>query len=199
MSCFQNHKHNKQLKSDSARVRFLPCVSQQPKTLAMEKIVIVRTATKKDSSVLLWFIKQKAEFDRSMKGFNGEVSTTKERIEQTLFGDYPFAHALLLEHNSGYLGFALYHYRYSSFSGEPSIWLDDLLVIGKQRSKGYGYELMQALKSQAELSSASHISWTASPQNKKAHALYKKLGAEVERMDGHRLYFRWAVYEEQAI
>ena len=161
----------------------------------MEKTVIVRTATKKDSVVLLEFIEQKADFDRSMKGFSGEISTTVEKIERTLFGDYPFAHALLLEQDGEALGFALFHYRYSSFSGEPSIWLDDLLVIGNQRSKGYGYELMLALKIQAESLSAPHISWTASPNNKKAYEFYKRLGAEVERMDGQRPFFRWSMYD----
>ena len=156
--------------------------------------MIVRTATKKDSNILLGLIEQKAEFDRSMKGFCGEISTTVEKIERTLFGDYPFAHALLIEQHSEVLGFALFHYRYSSFRGEPSIWLDDLFVTGKQRSKGYGRELMLALKSQAESSAASHMAWTASPNNQKAHEFYKRLGAEVERMEGLRPYFRWAVY-----
>lgn len=90
----------------------------------------VRKASKQDSSKLLELIEKKAEFDRSMKGFEGEISTTTEKIERTLFGDYPFAHALLLELNEDVLGFALFHYRYSSFSGEPSIWLDDLWLLG---------------------------------------------------------------------
>ena len=153
----------------------------------------VRKAIKRDSRKLLELIGHKADFDRKMKGFNGEVSTTKEKIERTLFGDYPFAHALLLEVNGEVQGFALFHYRYSSFSGEPSIWLDDLLVVDKHRSKGFGAELMQALKLEAEKSLSSHISWTASPHNTKAHNFYKKLGAQVERMDGKRPYFRWAI------
>ncbi len=90
----------------------------------------VRKAIKQDSSKLLELIGHKAEFDRSMKGFDGEISTTKEKIERTLFGEYPFAQALLLEADGKVLGFALFHYRYSSFRGEPSIWLDDLLVVG---------------------------------------------------------------------
>ncbi len=110
-----------------------------------------------------------------------------------MFGDYPFAHALLLELDGEVLGFALYHYRYSSFRGEPSIWLDDLLVVGNQRSNGYGRELMRALKIEAEKSFCSHISWTASPLNTKAHEFYKRIGAEVERMDGKRPYFRWVI------
>ncbi len=157
----------------------------------------VRNAIKSDASTLLSLIEQKAEFDRAMKGFNGEISTTVEKIERTLFGDYPFAHALLLEQDNDVLGFALFHYRYSSFSGEPSIWLDDLLVVENQRSKGYGYKLMLALKTQAISSSVSHISWTASPHNDKAHEFYKRLGAEVERLDGQRPYFRWVMREQQ--
>ena len=153
----------------------------------------VRKAIKRDSRKLLELIGHKADFDRKMKGFNGEVSTTNEKIERTLFGDYPFAHALLLEVNGDVLGFALFHYRYSSFSGEPSIWLDDLLVVDKHRSNGFGAGLMQALKLEAEKSLSSHISWTASPHNTKAHNFYKNLGAEVERMDGKRPYFRWVI------
>ena len=155
--------------------------------------MIVRNATKKDAGKLLELIKLKAEFDRSMKGFNGDISTTVDKIERTLFGDYPFAHALLLERESEVVGFALFHFRYSSFSGEPSMWLDDLLVVGEQRSKGYGHQLMQALKRRAQASSASHIAWTASPYNKKAHQFYTKLGAEIERLDGERPFFRWKV------
>ncbi|MCG9651027.1 GNAT family N-acetyltransferase [Vibrio brasiliensis] len=159
----------------------------------MEQGMIVRNATKKDAGKLLELIELKAEFDRSMKGFKGQISTTVEKIERTLFGDYPFAHALLLERESEVLGFALFHYRYSSFSGEPSMWLDDLLVVGEQRSKGYGHKLMLAMKAQAEASSVSHIAWTASPHNKKAHEFYTRLGVEIERMDGQRPYFRWQV------
>ncbi|MBC7005013.1 GNAT family N-acetyltransferase [Photobacterium sp. BZF1] len=154
----------------------------------------VRKASKPDSSTLLELIEQKAEFDRGMKGFTGEISTTKEKIERTLFSDCPFAHALLLELNGEVQGFALFHYRYSSFSGEPSIWLDDLLVVSSHRSRGYGAELMHALKVEAEKSLSSHISWTASPYNTKAHEFYTKLGAEIERMDGQRPYFRWEIF-----
>ncbi|MEF2524173.1 GNAT family N-acetyltransferase [Vibrio mimicus] len=159
-----------------------------------ENEVNVRKASKEDLSKLLELIEQKAEFDRSMKGFEGAISTTTEKIERTLFGDYPFAHALLLELDGEVLGFALFHYRYSSFTGAPSIWLDDLLVVETHRSSGYGSELMHALKMEAEKSFASHISWTASPHNTRAHEFYKQLGEEVERMDGQRPYFRWAMF-----
>jgi hypothetical protein len=56
---------------------------------------------------------------------------------------------------------------------------------------------MLALKTEAISSSVSHISWTASPYNNKAHEYYKRLGAEVGRLDGQRPYFRWVMCEPQ--
>ncbi|CZF81487.1 Acetyltransferase (GNAT) family protein [Grimontia celer] len=156
--------------------------------------MIVRNAVKEDSSKLLALISLKAEFDRSMKGFNGEISTSVEKIERTLFGKQRYAHALLLESSDGeVIGFALFHYRYSSFSGEPLIWLDDLLVVDERRSRGYGHVLMKSLYDLARESLASHIAWTASPYNKKAHNFYNRIGACIERMDGERPFFRWDV------
>ncbi|WP_425667007.1 N-acetyltransferase family protein [Vibrio tubiashii] len=153
----------------------------------------VRKALKQDAGKLLELIVLKSEFDRSMKGFDGQISTTIEKIQRTLFCEHPFAYALLLEVDEEVLGFALFHYRYSSFSGEPSIWLDDLLIVGNSRSKGYGAALMYSLKIEGEKALASHISWTASPYNTKAHKFYARLGAEIERMEGKRPFFRWAI------
>jgi GNAT superfamily N-acetyltransferase len=155
--------------------------------------VKVRKALKQDAGILLGLIVLKSEFDRSMKGFDGQISTTIEKIQRTLFGESPFAYALLLEVDEEVLGFALYHYRYSSFSGEPSVWLDDLLIVGSSRSKGYGAALMHSLKIEGEKALASHISWTASPYNTKAQKFYARLGAEIERMEGKRPFFRWAL------
>ncbi|WP_104399073.1 GNAT family N-acetyltransferase [Vibrio penaeicida] len=153
----------------------------------------IRKATVEDASLLLDLIKEKAEFDRQMKGFFGEVTTTVNKIESTLFGPQPFAHAILLEVDNRVHGFALYHYRYSSFSGTPSVWLDDLLVVGEYRSKGYGRHILKALFEIAEEHSVSHISWTASPLNKRAHQFYVGLGATIERWEGERPYFHWLI------
>ncbi|MGF1751927.1 GNAT family N-acetyltransferase, partial [Vibrio cionasavignyae] len=53
--------------------------------------MIVRKATSEDSAKLLELIELKAEFDRAMKGFTGEISTTIGKIESTLFGRVPYA------------------------------------------------------------------------------------------------------------
>ncbi len=44
-------------------------------------------------------------------------------------------------------GFALYGFRYSSFAGQSSIWLDDLYIDREMRSQGAGALLMKRLAS----------------------------------------------------
>ena len=153
----------------------------------------IRKAVQSDTSVILSLVHTKAEFDREMKGFHGEVTSSEEKIKNTLFNKNPFAYALLLEEGGQVLGFALYHYRYSSFKGEPSVWLDDLIVLEENRSKAYGYNLMQALKGEAIKIGASHIGWTASPLNVKGQNFYNKIGAKIDAMNGSRPFYSWSV------
>ena len=125
-----------------------------------------------------------------MGGFDGAISTSVEKIKQTLFGALPYAHALIAKEGDHSVGFALYHFRYSSFSGQPSIWLDDIYIIDGARSKGIGAKLMAHLMLDAKEHSCSHISWTASPHNVRGMKFYEDLGALVERMEGARPFYR---------
>jgi len=151
----------------------------------------IRKARSDDSKDILNLILLKAEFDREMKGFDASVSSTVEKINATIFCEKPFAYVILLEVKDQCVGFVLYHFRYSSFTGRPSIWLDDLFVLNDYRSKGYGFELMKALKKEANLIKASHIAWTASPLNIRGHLFYLRIGAIVERMEDKRPFYRW--------
>ncbi|CCN72808.1 putative Acyl-CoA N-acyltransferase (fragment) [Vibrio nigripulchritudo SFn118] len=118
----------------------------------------VRKAIFEDAPILLDLINKKADFDRSMRGFEGEITTSVERIQKTFFNPEPFAHAIILELSGEPIGFAIFHYRYSSFSGLPSVWLDDLLVLNTERSKGHGRKVMAFLKELAQEKGGSHIS-----------------------------------------
>jgi hypothetical protein len=91
-----------------------------------------------------------AEFDGKTRVSICIVSTTVEKIERVLFGKQPFAYVLLIKDKQQTIGFALYHIRYSSFSGLPSIWLDDLFVNNRERSIGGGLQIMKALTKEAD-------------------------------------------------
>jgi len=147
----------------------------------------IRAATIDDVKTILRFIKQKAEFDISMKGFSGVIETSEELLLDTLFNKNPYAHAVLAESAGTVNGFALYYFRYSSFKGKPHLWLEDLLVIPKSRSKGIGQKLMKYLAVQANNKNCSHMAWTASINNTKGIQFYERLGAKIQEKNNKRL------------
>ena len=151
----------------------------------------VRPATIDDVSVIHAFIHKKAVFDRETGAFSGTVGTNEERIRATLFGDRPFARVLLAELDGAPRAFALFYFRYSSFSGRPSLWLDDLYVDDGARSRGVGDRLMAVLMHTATEHDCSHLAWTAAVQNPRGIAFYRRLGARIVEQTPVQVTFWW--------
>jgi hypothetical protein len=98
----------------------------------------VRQAAVADAAEVLALVRAKAEFDRESGAFAGDPGTTEDLIRRHLFGPRPFAFVLLTGGPGQAVGFALYDFRYSSFRGRPSAWLDDLYVYPPARRQGAG-------------------------------------------------------------
>jgi GNAT superfamily N-acetyltransferase len=151
----------------------------------------IRDAQENDAALILGFIQNKAAFDKGMHAFEGEIQTDETRIRHTLFGPQPFARVLIAENENEPAGFALFYFRYSSFQGRASLWLDDLYVDEKQRSRGVGAALMNRLAQIAVQNRCTHMSWTASVNNTRGLRFYEKLGAQIVERKEHQLVFRW--------
>lgn len=144
----------------------------------------VRAATIADVAEVLEFVRAKAQFDRQLGAFTGELGTNEELIRQNLFGQHPFAFALLAGGPGPATGFALYYFRYSSFRGRPSVWLDDLYVHPGARRQGAGGLLMGRLTEVAAAANCSHIAWVASASNSVGMNFYRRLGATIVHQAG---------------
>jgi GNAT superfamily N-acetyltransferase len=151
----------------------------------------IRFANSDDVALIFSFIKKKAEFDRNIGAFSGELRTSEEKIRQTLFGKVPFAYVLFAETSGRENGFALYGFRYSSFAGQPSVWLDDLYVDEATRSRGVGAALMTQLAQIARENDCTHLAWNADGRNTRGLSFYHRLGAEITEQNGHRCFLRW--------
>lgn len=149
----------------------------------------VRIANPNDIPVIYTFIRKKSEFDRSIGSYSGTIQTSESKIRQTIFGTHPFAYVLLAE-NQGTIGFALYGFRYSSFIGQPSIWLDDLYIEEQMRSKGAGALLMLRLQQIAQENNCTHIAWTADARNTRGIKFYQRLGAKIVEQKGDRCFLQ---------
>ena len=151
----------------------------------------VRAATSKDVSLIFSFIQKKSEFDRNIGAFSGVLQVSEDKIRKTLFGIIPFSYVLFAENAKCEIGFALYGFRYSSFAGQPSIWLDDLYVDEDHRSQGTGAVLMEHLAKIAAENDCTHLAWNADARNIRGLNFYYRLGAEITKQEGNRCFLMW--------
>jgi GNAT superfamily N-acetyltransferase len=156
-------------------------------------MIDIRFAAPTEATLIYELIHDKAGFDRSIGAYSGTVQTTIAKIQQTILSNRPFAYVLLAEENQVPVGFALYGFRYSSFVGQPSVWLDDLYVKPDSRSKGAGNLLMIKLQQIAQENNCSHLAWTADARNIRGLSFYQRLGAKIMEQQGDRCLFKWSV------
>lgn len=156
-------------------------------------MIQVRLAQPEEATLIYQFIQKKAEFDRKMGAYSEEIQTTVAKIQQTLFRDRPFAFVMLAEDRGSAIGFALYYFRYSSFQGQSSIWLDDLFIDPDMRNNGAGTLLMNKLLQISKENNCSHIAWTADARNAQGLRFYQRLGAEIIEQKGDRCFLNWKV------
>src|SRR5260221_6526769 len=141
-------------------------------------MISIYKATPTDVPTIVSYIEKKAEFDRQLGCFEGKLRTTPERIAKALFGVPVFAYSILAKHAERSVGFAFYHYHFSSFQALPSLWLDDLYVDANARRLGVGLALMRALATAASEQDCTHIGWVAAANNPSGIPFYTKLGAK---------------------
>jgi GNAT superfamily N-acetyltransferase len=151
----------------------------------------VRSATADDVSLIVSFIQKKSEFDRNIGAFSGVLRVSEDKVRKTIFGSIPFAYVLFAASLDVEVGFALYGFRYSSFAGQPSIWLDDLYVDENIRSQGAGKVLMDRLAAIAKENDCTHLAWNADARNIRGLSFYHRLGAEITEQHGNRCFLKW--------
>ena len=134
----------------------------------------IRTATEADVPLILEFIKALAEYER----LADRVVATEEIVRKTLFGSPRFAEVLIGEVDGDPAGFALFFHNYSTFLGQPGIYLEDLFVKPHYRGRGYGKALLARLASIARERNCGRVEWAVLNWNKPAIDFYESLGAK---------------------
>ena len=160
-------------------------------TITKQDEMQVRSATSDDVSLIFSFIKKKSEFDRNIGAFTGELKVSEDKIRKTLFGNIPIAYVLFAENSGKEVGFALYYFRYSSFAGQPILWLDDLYIDKTMRNQGGGSALMNHLATIALKNNCTHLAWNADGRNTRGLSFYQSLGAKIIKQEENRCFFQW--------
>lgn len=142
----------------------------------------IRAAEKSDVATVLSFIHKLAVYEK----LSHECAATEEKLTASMFGERPYAEALLAEVDGRAVGFALFFYHYSTFNASPSLWLEDLFVDPEQRGAGIGKALLQELCAIAQREGCGRVEWWVLDWNEPSIEFYKSIGAKP--MD------EWTVY-----
>lgn len=137
----------------------------------------IQEAIQEDVPLILNFIRELAEYEKALP----RVTATEEILHATLFGPKSYAETVI-----GYIGeqpaaFAIYFFSYSSFTGLPNLYLEDIFVRPNFRGLGVGKELIAFLAHRAVERGCGRMEWSVLNWNESAIGFYEKLGAEPVR------------------
>jgi GNAT superfamily N-acetyltransferase len=135
----------------------------------------LRPAAPDDAPALVGLIGELAAFER----LQHLLRVTPEQLRTHLFGARPAAEALVAEVDGRIVGFALYFANFSTFLGQPGLYLEDLYVQPAQRGRGLGRALLAHLGALAVARGCGRFEWSVLDWNRDAIAFYEKMGATV--------------------
>jgi GNAT superfamily N-acetyltransferase len=135
----------------------------------------IRNATVNDLALILFFIRQLAEYEREPDA----VVATEADLLRDGFGPQPKFRCVLAEWEGKPAGFAFFHYNYSTWRGQPGLYLEDLFVLTEMRGKGIGKALLRHLAQVAVEENCYGIRWMVLEWNQPAVQFYDALGAKL--------------------
>ena len=135
--------------------------------------VAIRRARRADVPEILRLIVALAVYERSPDA----VKATEATLNETLFGSDPRVLVHLAERDGRIVGVALWFLTYSTWTGTPSLYLEDLFVVDSARGLGVGRSLFRTLAREAKARGCGRIDWAVLDWNESAMDFYRSLGA----------------------
>ena len=142
----------------------------------------IRPCVETDAQAIAALVQELAVYEK-LESF---ARATAEDFRRHLFGPRPAAEAILAEVGGEPVGFALFFTTFSTFRGQPGLYLEDLFVRPAHRGRGIGKALLASLGRIAVDRGCGRIEWAVLNWNEPAIGFYQAVGARP--MDG------WTVY-----
>jgi GNAT superfamily N-acetyltransferase len=149
----------------------------------------LRDARPGDEDTIAGFVRELAEYEK----LPHEARATAADFHRALFTTPPRAHALVVEAGADPVGFALWFYNFSTFTGRPGLYLEDLYVVPAWRGRGIGRAVFRFLARRAIEENCGRMEWWVLDWNTPAIEFYRSMGAQpmddwtVQRLSGEAL------------
>lgn len=152
---------------------------------------MLRSATSADIPDLLRLVRALAEYEREPES----AQATDELYRAALFPGQgaPVAYAEVAEVDGAVVALALWFPTFSTWTGRPGIWLEDLFVEPGHRGTGIGTALLTRLARICVERDYTRLEWSVLTWNAPSIAFYEALGAvaltewQQYRLDGGAL------------
>ena len=119
----------------------------------------IRAATPADVPLILQFIRGLAIYEREPDA----VTATEADLLRDGFGPEPYFHCLIAEEDGPdgkrAAGFAFYFFNYSTWTGRPGLYLEDLFVNPEFRGLGIGKALLARVAAIAVEKGCPRLQW----------------------------------------
>jgi GNAT superfamily N-acetyltransferase len=106
-----------------------------------------------------------------------EVVATEKILNETLFGRRRTAELAIGFYKKEPVGFVLFFHNYSTFLGQPGIYIEDLYVEEAFRRRGFGRALLTYVAQLAQERRCGRLEWSVLDWNEPAIHFYHRLGA----------------------
>ena len=135
----------------------------------------VRRATRADATALLELIVALAQFEK----IPAPTAAEQQRLIEHGFGDRPRFEAWLAfwADVPKPVGYAVFFETYSTFRASSTLYLEDVFVSPAYRRRGIGSALLRHCIQVAHERGCERMEWTCLDWNKKAQAVYERIGA----------------------
>ena len=134
----------------------------------------IREAVPADVPLILQFIRALATYEREPDA----VTATEADLLRDGFGAEPYFHCLIAEQDEKPAGFAFYFFNYSTWTGRPGLYLEDLFVNPEFRGLGIGKALLARVAAIAVEKDCARLQWQVLDWNMPAIDFYSSLEAE---------------------
>jgi GNAT superfamily N-acetyltransferase len=137
--------------------------------------ITIRRARPGEAALVLAFVRELADYEKLLH----ELEVTEADLDAALFCDNPRLFCEIAEWQSEPVGFAVWFFNFSTFSGRSGIYLEDLFVRPGHRGKGIGKAMLIRLARQCVANGCSRLQWSVLDWNAPSINFYKSLGAEL--------------------
>jgi GNAT superfamily N-acetyltransferase len=142
----------------------------------------IRPCVESDATTLANLVRELALYEK----LDHLARASSDDFRAHLFGPRPVAEAILAEVEGEAVGFAIFFTTFSTFRGQPGLYLEDLYVRPEHRGGGIGKALLSTVARRAVERGCGRLEWAVLDWNAPAIQFYRAAGA--------RPLLEWDVY-----